>query len=308
MVSQIQRSGGSMFAQLFDNHPQFCAHPFEIHMGYPEKWDWIDFSLKESFENWFEKLYEIKLDHFTEIGGYKKPGNNQFAKNELLPFDYSKDYHKSVFLEHLRSMPNLNNRDVFDAYFDGFFRSWKNDTSENPKYITGFAPRLNMYKDNAERMLRDYPDGFMITLARHPVSWFASWIYQDKRFEENAEQSFRQLESDWLLSLKRSVELKSKFPKQIISLTYEQVVRNPERVMKYIANVVGIDYSPSLLIPSYAGLDVYPNSSFDEANKGVIDRSKERIESVDPSYIELINQKMLPAYDIYKSLVDIDQS
>ena len=36
MVSQIQRSGGSLMAQLFDGHPQLYAHPFEIQIGYPK--------------------------------------------------------------------------------------------------------------------------------------------------------------------------------------------------------------------------------------------------------------------------------
>ena len=40
LISQIQRSGGSMLSQLFDGHPEVHAHPHELKIGYPKKYNW----------------------------------------------------------------------------------------------------------------------------------------------------------------------------------------------------------------------------------------------------------------------------
>ena len=40
LISQIQRSGGSMLSQLFDGHPEVHAHPHELKIGYPKKFNW----------------------------------------------------------------------------------------------------------------------------------------------------------------------------------------------------------------------------------------------------------------------------
>ena len=40
LVSQVQRSGGTLLSQLFDGHPECHAHPSEIYIGHPRKWDW----------------------------------------------------------------------------------------------------------------------------------------------------------------------------------------------------------------------------------------------------------------------------
>ena len=67
LVSQIQRSGGSLMAQLFDGHPELYAHPFEIHIGYPNKWDYPELSAADSPQKWLECLYERKLDFFVKV-------------------------------------------------------------------------------------------------------------------------------------------------------------------------------------------------------------------------------------------------
>ena len=38
LISEIQRSGGSLLSQLFDGHPQVHAHPHELKIGYPKKY------------------------------------------------------------------------------------------------------------------------------------------------------------------------------------------------------------------------------------------------------------------------------
>ena len=37
LISQVQRSGGTLLAQLFDGHPECLAHPYELKWGRPLK-------------------------------------------------------------------------------------------------------------------------------------------------------------------------------------------------------------------------------------------------------------------------------
>src|SRR5918996_410393 len=47
LCSQVQRSGGTLLARLFDSHPSCFAHPHELKWGKPRKWHWpqLDLSL-----------------------------------------------------------------------------------------------------------------------------------------------------------------------------------------------------------------------------------------------------------------------
>ena len=38
LISQIQRSGGTLLSQLFDGHPEIYAHPDELKIGHPKKY------------------------------------------------------------------------------------------------------------------------------------------------------------------------------------------------------------------------------------------------------------------------------
>ena len=66
--SQLQRSGGSLISQLFDNHPEILAHPWEI-MVYKEGTDRIH-----------DKILKTEKE-FTRLmrDGYRK---GKFAKKK----------------------------------------------------------------------------------------------------------------------------------------------------------------------------------------------------------------------------------
>ena len=57
LISQIQRSGGSLLSQLFDGHPQIHAHPHELKIGYPKKYYWPKIDLADTPERWFLLLF-----------------------------------------------------------------------------------------------------------------------------------------------------------------------------------------------------------------------------------------------------------
>src|SRR5438046_285295 len=70
VVSQVQRSGGTLLSQLFDGHPECHAHPSEIKIGYPKKWNWPPIDLARP-EDWFPMLYEDSVEKRLRRG-YRK--------------------------------------------------------------------------------------------------------------------------------------------------------------------------------------------------------------------------------------------
>ena len=57
LISQIQRSGGTLLSQLFDGHPEIHAHPSELMIGYPTKNNWPKLDLNDKPEQWFDILW-----------------------------------------------------------------------------------------------------------------------------------------------------------------------------------------------------------------------------------------------------------
>src|SRR5918912_1876755 len=70
LISQVQRSGGTLLSQLLDNHPQLHAHPHELHIGYPrDKGDWPALDLSAGPAQWFEMTQEEHVER-TFLQGY----------------------------------------------------------------------------------------------------------------------------------------------------------------------------------------------------------------------------------------------
>ena len=56
LISQIQRSGGTLLLQLLDGHRQCHVDPYELKIGHPKKHNWPPLDLSRP-ETWFETLY-----------------------------------------------------------------------------------------------------------------------------------------------------------------------------------------------------------------------------------------------------------
>ena len=171
LISQIQRSGGSMLSQLFDGHPQLHAHPHELKFGYPKKYIWPPIDLRDRPDRWFEILFEeIVVRHFRY--GYKKM--EKYKDTSL--FIFLPSLQKGLFLKYLESIDNINHRDVFDAYMTSYFNAWVNNQNRHgsKKFITAFTPRLAFMETNMKSFFKVYPDGRLISVVRDPKNWFPS--------------------------------------------------------------------------------------------------------------------------------------
>ena len=72
LISQIQRSGGTLLSQLLDGHPECYAHPYELKWGRPAKWDWPQVDLAVDGRAQYEALDENWVKVFAALGLYEK--------------------------------------------------------------------------------------------------------------------------------------------------------------------------------------------------------------------------------------------
>ena len=73
LVSQVQRSGGTLVNSLLDGHPELHVHPYELHIGHPTKADWPALDLDADSEVWLELLSEPVLAKlFASMSGFMR--------------------------------------------------------------------------------------------------------------------------------------------------------------------------------------------------------------------------------------------
>jgi len=253
MISQIQRSGGTLLSQLFDAHPECHAHPWELEIGYPNSRRWPPIDL-DAPERWFEVLFEGKaVKHFLE-GYCKAPGD---AWADVFPFCFLPRLQKAIFDQCAAARPVARERDVLDCYFTSYFNAWidNHNLYTGPKrVVTGFVSRMNMKLENVERYFAAYPDGTMISSVREPAGWYSS--ASRKYGFDDVETGFER----WRVSAAATLAAHERWGDRVVVVTFERLVRETEETMRRIADRIGISMHPSLLTPTFNGRPIRANS------------------------------------------------
>lgn len=78
LISQVQRSGGSLLSQLFDGHPAFAAYPHELRFGFaePDRWPRLDLGVGADAN--FRVLHDPKMRRLVQHG-YNRGGDKIFS-------------------------------------------------------------------------------------------------------------------------------------------------------------------------------------------------------------------------------------
>lgn len=259
LIGQIQRSGGTLLSQLFDDHSELLNYPSELMLTEP-KWDWsknLNFStieqnraLKENIitQN-YEKLSRGKIDHKTR---------NKFIFNPFI----EKKIFKSIKTNDLRSN--------FNAYFTAFFNAfinYNNNKNNKKKFITAFLPRFIMIDENIDLFFQIYPNGKLINIIRDPRSWLISAKKHSRLYEDTVAS----LEL-WKKSCENSLKYKNKYFEKIILIKFDDLIKNTEMTMWKICSKININFEESLLSPTFNGKLINSDSSFKSA-MGKVDKS-----------------------------------
>jgi len=289
LISQIQRSGGSMLSQLFDGHPEVHAHPHELKVGYPKKYNWPTLDLGDRPERWFEMLFEDSvLEHLWH--GYKKMDKYE----ETFLFIFLPSLQKKLFLKYFESIDNINQRDVFDAYMTSYFGAWVNNQNRlgQKKFVTAFTPRLAFMETNMASFFKTYPDGRLISVVRDPKNWFPSAT----RHKLDKYGDIKHALGQWLDSANSMVQNKKRYGDRVCIISFEDQIRRTEAVMRYLADFLQIRFDDILLMPTFNKIPIKPNTSFTLEKPGIMISALERYKTLSREELNIIEAMTGDAY------------
>jgi hypothetical protein len=289
LISQIQRSGGTLLSQLFDGHPELHAHPHELKIGYPTKYTWPKLDLKDDPNRWLETLFEYSvLSHFKK--GYKK----EKKREDAFLFLFLPSVQREIFLNYVGSIYSLTIRDVFNGYMTSYFGAWLNNqnSSGNKKFITAFTARLSMSKGNMESFFEIYPDGRLISIIRDPKNWYPSAI----RHKPRICRGIRDGVDLWKESAQAMLWNKDRYGDRVCILTFEDLITKTKSVMLYLAEFLEIKFENILLIPTFNKYPIRANTSFEVEQNGIINSTLQRYKTLAREELEFIESKSKDLY------------
>jgi hypothetical protein len=297
LISQVQRSGGTLLSQLFDAHPECHTYAYELLVGDGEKGSWPEIDLAAGPERWFDALASGSTARNFEEGFVKYgPGRDEEEPRDSRPFLLPPWLQRELFARCVRTRRPRSARGVFDAYFTSYFNAWlDNHFREGAKRaVVGFRPVLAAHPDSVRQFFATYPDGHLVSVVRNPASWWTS-------AQRHKAWSFGSLEeglSLWRASTEASLENRRVHGDRVHLLSYESIVGETERTMRRLASQLGLSWSDRLLEPSFNGWPVQANSSFAVDRYGVLEEPARRhIETLDPAELAAVERA---AGDLYR--------
>jgi hypothetical protein len=302
LISQIQRSGGTLMNTLLDGHPQLFSHPYELHIGHPTKHQWPTLDLKAGPDDWFEMLNEPRvLRLFRE--GYRKTTTETSGGVEPLPFTLMPSLMQRLFRIACHERPPDSTREIIDRYFTAFFNAWldcQGLREPDKRWINALAQRV-AWDESRKRLREDYPDGRLIAILRDPRGWWASARGYTKQY------AVLDTAMDlWRTSTKEMLAAKREAPERVLIVRYEGLVERPRATMGTVARWLGIDWDPILERPTFNRWPVQPNSSHGLLGAEVQSKQAHRWKSVlEPKDVRSVEKHALEEYREALESVDV---
>lgn len=281
LISQVQRSGGTLLSQLFDGHSELHAHPHELKIGYPTKYTWPKLDLSDNPDRWLETLFEYSvLSHFKK--GYKK----EKKRDDAFLFMFLPSVQREIFLNYFGSIQALSIRDVFDAYMTSYFGAWLNNQNStgHKKFVTAFTARLAMRSGNMDAFFETYPDGRLISLLRDPKNWYPSAIRHKPRVCKDIQDGI----DLWKNSAQAMARNRERYGDRVCILTFEDLITKTKSVMEYLAAFLEIRFEGILLEPTFNKYPIRANTSFEAEKSGIIESTLNRFKTLSKDELEFI--------------------
>jgi hypothetical protein len=255
LISQIERSGGTLLSQLFDGHPAVAAYPHELRIGWEDSGDTFPAELS-SFRSAADLQMQKQLKHGFRKGRHSKPER----------FLISPRIQKLIF----ESIEKRTPRDSYDAFFTAFFNAWMNykQDLQNTTLITAFAPRLAVDPDNVARFFSVYPDGFLIQVTRDFESWSRSaGPFYEAQGRPKSQEQLKRLWTENAASIERN---KSRYGDRVLTVALDDLRSDPAATMTTLSRALGLAYDPVLEQPTFNGRLTWANSSFSVNEPGLL--------------------------------------
>jgi len=291
-IGPTVRSGGSLLARLFDHHPDIASYPFELILP-------MDDALHPSLQTRGQKLNvqnypsigkdmgadaimsKVLLSRNQEaclVGSHFRNGKLR-AKTSYLDVNASYDHERFIedFEDYLGNSKKIG--DIYNSIHRAFFKNWDEGRhSGTMKYVVYHSG--NGLLADITFFLKEFEGGFFVQPIRSIYGCLASEKKKvvrqligrgrigrrisipDRWLKLYYGRYFEHILINWLITFTRSVILKERLGERYIIYRHEDLVRNPELMMKKISEKIGLDFHDSLLTLTVAGHSWAGNSMF----------------------------------------------
>jgi len=234
LIAQAARSGGTLQLRLFDGHRQCHVVPYE---------------LQQIFRGMASDLSdrERAWEHLARDKQY----------NRSRPFLLRPGLQRAIFEACLGELSDPEPREVMNCFFTSYFNGWLDNANlrSTPKrWVVGFGPGETTKLGAHARL---YPDGRVISVVRDPWGWYAS------RRRNRPEWQDREFALDsWCAHVGAALGLQAEKPDRALVVLFSDLLGRTEATMRTLSAWLGIDFDPTLVVPSFNGMAVPARSSF----------------------------------------------
>jgi hypothetical protein len=284
LISQAQRSGGTLLLRLLDGHPQCHVVPFQLR-GFDEAAKRAPSTLGEAWR----LLWDPKLARRYE-DGHRQRKNAVLDDADTFSFDLEPERQRKMFDACVGAHADPTMRTLFDCYFTSYFNAWSDyaNLQGQKRWLVGFEPGVARSLARRRAVRNVYPDCLVICIVRDPWTWYAS----AKRWEP------RWAERDAALEYWRDVGLgtlkwrghRDSQRREIRLIRFESLLSETEETMRRIARWLRIEYRAELTQPTFNGRPIKANTSFADVQSEVstkpLARAHRELSKDDVDYIE----------------------
>jgi hypothetical protein len=281
LISQAQRSGGTLLLRLFDDHPECHVVPFQLRG--------IDEAAKKELadaEAAWRALYDPKLAERARAGHRHRKGAAA-RRAPLHRFDFDPTRQRALYDACVAELDRPSARRLLDCYLTAYLNAWRGyrNLAGGKRWVVAFEPAVARSLRRREAFLTTYPDGRVVSIVRDPWSWYAS----ARRWEPRWRERERALDH-WCRVAGGTLKWLRLGEGRVRLLTFEALLTRTEQTMRQLAGWLGIEFRPELLRPTFNGEPTVANSSFADVALDVsarpLERARGQLSADDAAYIE----------------------
>jgi hypothetical protein len=282
LISQAQRSGGTLLLRLLDGHPQCHVVPFQLR-GIDEAAK----RLSTRPDEVWNVLHDPKLEaRFRE--GHRQRKHDVLDHDEVFRFRLPPELQRRIYDACVGQDGDRRARRLVDCYFTAYFNAWldyRNLRTGTKRWLVGFEPGVarSLRRRTAIRTL--YPDGKIVSIVRDPWSWYASARRWEPRWRDRESAL-----DHWCRAAEGTLKWRKKARLHIRLIAFDDLLSEPEQTLRQLARWLDIEFRPELLRPTFNGLPIRANTSFadvaTEVSTRPLERARQELDEDDIRYVE----------------------